>query len=327
MRRKFLARLGAAALASVCLGTSGLAVAQSYPERPVKLVVPFPPGGPTDGMARIIGQKLAEKWGHPVIIENRGGAGGGIAAESVAKSAPDGYTLFFGTTGTQTINPSLYAKLAYDPVKDFVPISLVATTANVLVVNPSLPVKTVKDLIEYARANPGKLTFGSAGNGSSNHLAGELLKSMAGIEMVHVPYKGSAPALNDLLGGQLSMMFDVLSTALPQVASGKTRAIGVTSPKRSSIAPEVPTIAESGLNGYEVVIWFGVLAPTGTPATVVNRVSADLAAILKTPEMQERLAKIGAEPAGTTPEQFAAIMRADTAKWSKVVKASGARVD
>ncbi len=324
---KLLNKVGAAILAALSLTLAAGAAAQTYPEKSVKLVVPFPPGGPTDGMARILGQELSKKWSQPVIIDNKGGAGGGIAAESVAKSPADGYTLFFGTTGTQTINPSLYAKLPYDPVKDFAPVSMVATTANVLVVNATLPVKSVKELIAYAKANPGKLTFGSAGNGSSNHLAGELFKSTSGVDMVHVPYKGSAPALNDLLGGQLSLMWDVISTAMPHVAAGKTRALGVTSPKRSAIAPDVPTIAESGLPGYEVVIWFGVLAPTGTPAPIVDKISKDLAAIMKTPEMKERLSKLGAEPAGTTPAEFADLMKADTAKWSKVVKSSGARVD
>ena len=316
-----------AVLTALFITLSGAATGQSYPEKPVKLVVPFPPGGPTDGMARIIGQKLAEKWGQPVIVENRGGAGGAIAAETAAKSPPDGYTLFFGTTGTQTINPSLYAKLPYDPVKDFAPISMVATATNVLVVHPGLPVKSVKELIEYAKANPGKLTFGSAGSGSSNHLAGELLKSMAGIDMAHIPYKGSAPALTDLMSGQISMMFDVLSTAMPHIATGKTRALGVTSPKRSSIAPDIPTVAESGLPGYEVVIWFGVLAPAHTPAPIVDKVSQDLAALMKMPDLKERLSQLGSEPVGTTPAEFANLMKNDTAKWSKVVKASGARVD
>lgn len=303
------------------------AAAEAYPTKPVRLVVPFPAGGPTDGMARIIGQKLTEKWGQQVVVDNRGGAGGAIAAENAAKSAPDGYTLFFGTTGTQTINPSLYSKLSYDPVKDFAPISVVATTANMLVVHPSLPVKSVKELIEYAKANPGKLSFGSAGNGSSNHLSGELFKTMAGVDMVHVPYKGGAAALTDLLGGLLSLMFDVISTAMPHVRTGKIRALGVTSPKRSAIAPDLPTIAESGLPGFEVVIWYGVLAPAGTPNAIVSKINSDLVTILQAPDAKERLASLGAEPAGTTPTEFAELMKTDTAKWSKVVKASGARVD
>ncbi len=313
-------------IAALSLVTAA-AFAQSYPDKPVKLIVPFPPGGPTDGMARIIGQKLAETWKQSVVIDNRGGAGGGIAAEAASKAPADGYTVFFATTGTQAINPSLYEKLPYDPIKDFAPISLVATTANILVVNPSLPVKTVKELIAYAKANPGKLTFGSAGNGSSNHLAGELFNTMAGVNMTHVPYKGSAAALNDLLGGQLSMMWDVLSTAMPHVATGKTRPLGVTSLKRSAIAPEVPTIDESGLPGYEVTLWFGVLAPSATPRVIVDKINADLKTILATPDMKERLAKLGAAPAYTTPEQFEALEKSDIAKWSKVVKASGAKVD
>ena len=303
------------------------AFAQSYPDKPVKLIVPFPPGGPTDGMARIIGQKLAEAWKQPVIIDNRGGAGGAIAAEAASKAPADGYTVFFATTGTQAINPSLYEKLPYDPIKDFAPISLVATTANILVANPSLPVKSIKELIAYAKVNPGKLTFGSAGNGSSNHLAGELFNMMAGVSMTHVPYKGSAAALNDLLGGQLSMMWDVLSTAMPHVATGKTRPLGVTSLKRSAIAPEVPTIDESGLTGYEVTLWFGVLAPSATPKVIIDKINADLKTILATPDMRERLTKLGAAPADTTPEQFEALVKSDITKWSKVVKASGAKVD
>ena len=319
-------KLLSASFAALCLIAGG-ASAQAYPEKPVKLVVPFPPGGPTDGMARIVGQKLAEAWGQPVVIDNRGGAGGAIAAEGVVKSPPDGYTLFFGTTGTQAINPALYAKLPYDPLKDFAAVGLVATTANVLVVHPSLPVKSVQELVAHAKANPGKLTFGSAGNGSSNHLAGELFNTMAGVQMTHVPYKGSALALNDLLGGQLSMMWDVISTAMPHVQSGKTRALGVTSPKRSAIAPEIPTIAEAGLPGYEVVIWFGVLAPAATPRAIVNKINADLKTILGSSDMRERLSKLGAEPAWTSPEDFAALERSDIAKWGKVVKASGAKVD
>lgn len=319
-------KLFAILIAALSLVTAA-AFAQSYPDKPVKLIVPFPPGGPTDGMARIIGQKLAETWKQPVIIDNRGGAGGVIAAEAASKAPADGYTVFFATTGTQAINPSLYEKLPYDPIKDFAPISLVATTANILVANPSLPVKSVKELIAYAKANPGKLTFGSAGNGSSNHLAGELFNMMAGVSMRHVPYKGSAAALNDLLGGQISMMWDVLSTAMPHVATGKTRPLGVTSLKRSEIAPEVPTIDESGLTGYEVTLWFGVLAPSATPKAIIDKINADLKSILATPDMRERLTKLGAAPADTTPEQFEALVKSDITKWSKVVKASGAKVN
>ena len=317
----------ATALVAVLSLLPAVTFAQSYPDKAVKLIIPFPPGGPTDGMARLVGQKLAETWKQAVIIDNRGGAGGSIAAEAAAKSPSDGYTLFFATTGTQAINPSLYEKLAYDPIKDFSPISLVATTANILVVNPSLPVRSVRELIAYAKANPGTLTFGSAGNGSSNHLSGELFKSMAGVSMTHAPYKGSAAALNDLLGGQISMMWDVLSTAMPHANAGKTRPLGVTSLQRSTIAPDVPTIAESGLLGYEVTLWFGILAPSLTPKAIVDKINADLKVILSTPDMKERLAKLGAEPAYTTPEQFAALEKSDIAKWGKVVKASGAKVD
>ena len=304
------------------LGTCA-ALAQTFPDKPVKLIVPFPPGGPTDGMARIVGQKLAEAWKQPVIIDNRGGAGGAIAAEGAINSPADGYTLFFGTTGTQAINPSLYDKLPYDPVKDFATIGLVASTANILVVNPALPVKTVKELIAHAKANPGKLTFGSAGNGSSNHLAGELFNTMAGVQMTHVPYKGSAPALNDLLGGQLSMMWDVLSTAMPHIQAGKTRPLGVTSLKRSAIAPDVPTIAESDLPGYEVVNAYGVLAPAGTPREIVVKLQQEIARVLNLPDVRERLMAVGAEPVGSTPEQFGNFLRSEITKWAGVVKATG----
>jgi len=303
---------------------SGIANAQ-YPSKPIHLVIPFPPGGPTDIIGRALGQKLGEALGQPVIVENRGGAGASIGSDAVAKSAPDGYTLLVGTTGSHTINPALYAKLPYDPVRDFAPVSLLATYGNVLVVSPKLPVKNVRELIELARAKPGEVTFGSAGNGASNHLSGELLASMSGVRMQHVPYKGSAPALIDVMGGQVSFMFDILSTSLPQIKAGTVRAIAFSGSTRSPLIPDVPTVAESGLPGYEVVGWFGLFAPAGTPREIVNRLNAETVKILKLPEMKEKLT--GYDPAPSTPEQFAAIIKADTALWAKVVKESGAHVD
>lgn len=296
-----------------------------YPGKPIHLIIPFPPGGPTDVLGRALGQKLGEALGQPVIIENRGGAGASIGSDFVAKSAPDGYTLLVGTTGSHAINPAIYSKLPYDPVKDFAPVTLLATYGNVLVVSPNLPVNNVKQLLELARAKPGEITFGSAGNGASNHLSGELLASMGGVRMQHVPYKGSAPALVDVMAGQTSFMFDILSTSLPQIKAGKVRAIAWSGPTRSPLIPEVPTVAESGLPGYEVVGWFGLFAPAGTPRDVITRLNAETVKFLKLPETKDKLT--GYDPAPSTPEQFAAIIKADIATWAKVVKDSGAHVD
>jgi tripartite-type tricarboxylate transporter receptor subunit TctC len=310
--------------AACLLLAAGMAQAQ-YPGKPIHLIIPFPPGGPTDIIGRAVGQKLSEALGQPVIVENRGGAGASIGSDFVAKSAPDGYTLLVGTTGSHTINPAIYSKLPYDPVRDFAPVTLLATYGNVLVVSPNLPVKNVKQLIELARAKPGEITFGSAGNGSSNHLSGELLASMSGVRMQHVPYKGSAPALVDVMAGQTSFMFDILSTSLPQIKAGKVRAIAYSGPTRSPLIPDVPTVAESGVPGYDVVGWFGLFAPAGTPRDIVNRLNAETVKILKLPEMKEKLT--GYDPAPSTPEQFAAIIKSDITTWAKVVKDSGAHVD
>jgi tripartite-type tricarboxylate transporter receptor subunit TctC len=290
-------------------------------------VVPFPPGGTTDILARAVAQKLTEAMGQSVVLDNRPGAGGNIGADVVAKSAPDGYTLLMGTVGTHAINPSLYAKMPYDHVKDFVPVVLVAGVPNVLVVNPSLPVNSVADLIKLAKAKPGSINFASSGNGTSIHLSGELFKAMAGVDMTHVPYKGSAPALSDLISGQVQVMFDNLPSSLPQIKAGKLRAIAVTSLKRAPALPDVPTISESGLPGFEASSWFGVLAPAGTPPAVITRLNAEVDKWLQTPEAKEQLLAQGAQAAGDTPEQFAAFIRSETEKWAKVVKASGAKVD
>jgi tripartite-type tricarboxylate transporter receptor subunit TctC len=312
-----------AAAALLAAGAAGAA----YPERPVRLVVPFPAGGGADFMARALAQKLSAQLGQPVVLDHRAGAGGTIAAEVVAGAAPDGYTLVFGTVGTHAINVSLYAKLRYDPVKDFAPVSLTHLAPRVLVVHPSVPAKTVPELIALAKAKPGELTFGSAGSGGTNHLSGELFKSMAGIDIVHVPYKGSAPASVDLLGGRITMVFDSIVAWGDHIKTGKVRALGVTSPRRSAALPDVPTIAESGLVGFDVANWLGVLAPAGTPKEVIARLNAEIKTAMADPEMQRQLVAVGIDPAYSTPEAFAELIRADIAKWAKVVKASGARAD
>jgi len=306
---------------------AALACAQTYPTKPIRLVVPFPPGGATDILARDVAQKLTEAWGQSVIVDNRPGAGGNIGSELVAKSAPDGYTLEMGTVGTHAINASLYAKMPYDHVKDFTPVILVAGVPNVLVVNPSVPANSVGELITYAKANPGKLNFASSGNGTSIHLSGELFKVMAGVQITHIPYKGSAPALQDLLAGQVQMMFDNLPPSLPQIKAGKLRALAVTSATRAPALPDVPTLAESGLPGFEASSWFGILGPAGTPAPIVTKLNAEIAKWLATPEAKEKLAKQGANAAGGTPDDFAKHIAAETAKWAKVVKDSGAKID
>jgi tripartite-type tricarboxylate transporter receptor subunit TctC len=304
-----------------------MAQAPAFPRQPVTLVVPFPAGGPTDAMARVLALKLGERLGQQVVVDNRAGAGGGIAAEQVARAPADGHTLFFGTTGTMAINPSLYAKLRYDPVKDFAPVSLMATTMNVLVVNPAVPAKSLADLVKLARAKPGELTYASAGNGSSNHLSGELLKTTAEIQINHVPYKGSAPALVDLLGGRITMMFDTVAQQTQNLATGKVRALAVTGPRRSPLLPDVPTAQEAGLKDFDVTIWFGVLAPAATPAPVIDRLSREIVAVMSTDEMKKRMQLDGAEAQPTTPAEFAALIKRDTAKWGPVVKASGASLD
>ena len=301
--------------------------AASYPAKPIRLVVPFPPGGATDILARAIGQRFSEVLGQPVIVDNRPGAGGNIGSELVAKAAPDGYTLLMGTVGTHAINPSLYAKMPYDHVKDFAPVILVAGVPNVLVVHPSVPARTVGEFITYAKANPGKLNFASSGSGTSIHLAGELFKVMAGVQMTHVPYKGSSPAIQDLLGGQVQLMFDNLPSALPQIKAGKLRALAVTTANRTPALPDVPTVAEAGLPGFEASSWFGVLAPAGTPPAIIARLNAEGVKWLATPEAKEKMQNLGANAAGGTPDDFAAHIRAETVKWARVVKESGAKAE
>ena len=301
--------------------------ASGYPAKAIRMIVPFPPGGSADILARTIGQKMNEGLAQPVIIDNRPGAGTAIGAEATARSASDGYTIMIGTVSSHAINPSLNSKLGYDPVRDFAPVSLVASIPFALLVHPSVAATSVQELISLARAKPGTLNFASAGSGTSNHLAGELFKTMANVTMVHIPYKGSAPALTDLLAGQVNVMFDLVLTALPHLKSGAVRGLAVTSRERSAAAPNLPTVAESGVPGYEVSAWFGVFAPAGTPAGAVARLNAELARIMRLADVRERLASQGADAITSTPEQFAAYVRDEIAKWSRVVKSSGMRID
>jgi tripartite-type tricarboxylate transporter receptor subunit TctC len=290
-------------------------------------VVPFPPGGPLDATGRLIAQHLTERWGQSVVVENKPGAGGNIGADFVAKSPPDGYTVVMGALSTHAVNPSLYARMPYDAQKDFAPITLIAITPNVLVVNPDLPVHSVKELFAYAKARPGKLSFGSGSIGSAGHLAGELFKVDAGIDMVHVPYKGAAPATQALLAGDTQLMFDNLANAMAQVKAGKLRALAVTTAERSKLAPELPTMVEAGLPGFDISTWYGLFAPAGTPPDVVDKWNADVTAMLRTPDMRDRLLAQGAEPAPDTPAEFARFVAAEAAKYARIVKASGAKVD
>ena len=299
----------------------------AYPAKAIRLVVPFPPGGTTDILARVAGQKITEATGQQVIVDNRPGAGGNIGTEIVAKAPPDGYTLLTDPGSTLTINPSLFTKLPFDPLKDFAPVTIIAAVPNLLVVHPSLPVRNVKELISLAKAKPGQLNYASTGAGQSTHLSMELFKLMAGIAVTHIPYKGSSPALTDLLAGHVSLMFDNMPSCLPHVKANKLRALGVSTLKRSPALPALPTIAESGLAGFEVSVWFGVLAPAGTARDVVNRLNAIIVQALASPDVRERLAGQGAEPVGNTPDQFTAQMQRDLVIWAKVVKDANIKLD
>jgi tripartite-type tricarboxylate transporter receptor subunit TctC len=320
-------RIASLTLALALSLVSILAAAQAWPSKPIKYIVPFAPGGTTDILGRTIADKLSIALGQPVVIENKPGAGGGLGAEFVAKAAPDGYTIMGGTISTHAINASLYKDLPYDPVKNFVPITLIARVPNMLVINPNVPAKNVQELVALLKANPGKYTFASSGNGTSQHLSGELFKIQAGVDMQHIPYKGSPPALQDVMGGQVTMTFDNITTAWPLAKDGKLRAVAVTTAKRSSIAPDVPTLAEAGLPGYEIGSWQGVFAPAGTPPEIVKRLNAEIVKIINSPDVQQRLSTLGAEPAPNTPEEFAAMVKLEVVKWADVVKKSGAKVD
>jgi tripartite-type tricarboxylate transporter receptor subunit TctC len=319
-RRVILGILGA-------LLVGGGATAQDYPSRPVKIVVPFPAGGSNDIIARILAQKLGERTGQTFLIENRGGAGGNIGADAVAASEPDGYTLLLTAPPPLTINAALYKSLRYDPAKAFAPVSLVASVPIVLAVHPSVEASNVMELIALAKAKPGALNFGSSGNGSTNHLAGELLKSMTGINIVHLPYRGAAPAMNDLIAGHIPIMFDNIPAVLPQVQAKAIKAIAVAGAKRASALPDVPTVAESGVPGFEASAWFGLVAPAKTPAAVLAKLESEIDAILKMPDVQKRFTELGAEPATISGAAFEKFLADETAKWTKIIQSSGATIN
>ena len=312
--------------AALLLPSAVAAQVDNYPSRPIRVVVAFTAGGTTDIIARIVGKKLTDAWGQQVIIDNRPGAGGNLGSNVVAKSAPDGYTLLIGSVGPLAINATLYPNMPYDHLKDFVPICLVASVPNMLVVHPSVPVRSVKDLVDLARAKPGTLNYGSTGNGTTGHLSGELLNERAGINLVHVPYRG-ATAVTDLLGGQIQMMFATIPSVIQHVRAGSLRAIAVTSNRRSPALPDIPTIAESGFPDFEAGSWFGFVAPTGTPEPIIRKLHEQIAAIVRMPDINEQLASQGADPVGSTPEEFGQYMRSETEKWAKVVKASGIKLE
>src|SRR5260221_7719460 len=305
----------------------GGAKAQAWREKPVRFVVGFTPGGPSDILARALGQKLAESWGQQVVIENRPGAGGNIAAEAVAKSAPDGTTWLLGNNSILATNQSLYAKLGYDPVKDFAPVALVAIQPNILVVNPNVPVSSVKELIALAKAKPGELNYASSGSGAAAHLAGELFKAMTGVQMVHVPYKGAQPALTDVIAGQAQLMFATSASVIPYIKAGRLRALAVTTVQRSASVPELPTVSEAGVPGFEAITWHGVVVPAATPRPLVERLNADIVKVLRMRDLRERLESLGAGVAPRTPQDLADYIAREMPEWAKVVKDSGARAE
>jgi tripartite-type tricarboxylate transporter receptor subunit TctC len=315
-------------LAAIFVAVAATAVcAKDYPDKPIRLIVPFPPGGTTDLLGRMLASHLTATLGQQVIVDNRAGAGGTIGSDIVAKSAADGYTLMLAGISTQSINSALYKQLPYDPQKDFTPIALFASVPNILVVNPQVPVRSVPELVAYAKKYPGRVNMGSAGNGTTNHLSGELFKAMTHAPIVHVPYKGSGPAMADLLGNQVQLMFDNLPGSLPQVRAGKLRALAVTGAARSPVLPDVPTMAEAGVPGYVVDVWFGVVAPKGLPANVLSRLSAEITAFARDKEVQRKLADQGATPLLSTPAEFADRIRSDAEKWARIVRDAGAKVD
>ena len=316
-------------IAGAAFCTAQTALAQStagYPAKPIHIVVTFTSGGAPDILARLIGDKLNAAWGQPVIVDNKPGAGGNIGADFVAKSPPDGYNLVLGTVGTHSINGALYKNMPYDMVKDFTPVTLLASTPNILVINNDVPAKNLKEFIALGKKE-GKMTFASSGAGTSIHVSGELFKTMTGIDMTHIPYKGRASAIPDLLGGRVTMMFDNMPSSLPLVREGKLRALGVTSAKRSQAAPDIPTLAESGLPGFEAVSWFALFAPANTPRPIVDKLQGEVSKILKAPDVSKKLLDLGLDPVGSTPDELAAYQKSEIAKWSKVVKDSGAKVE
>ena len=323
----FARRLAGATLGLGLIAGAAHAQAEPFPQRPVTLVVPYLPGGTPDIMARLIGPELSKRWGQPVVVENRAGANGSVGSATVAKASPDGHTLVVGTTATHVVNGQLYSSLQYDGVRDFAPVAMLGTLSNVLVVNPKVPANSVEELIALLKKDPGAYNYGSGGNGSSNHLAAEMFKTMAGVDMVHVPYKSAAPALVGLMGGETAMIFENVSTALPHIKSGALRPLGVTSAKGTGVLPDVPTIDAAGLPGYDMSFWYGLLAPAGTPPAVVQQINADVMAVLQMPDIRGKLQERGIDMQANTPAEFAAIMQAEVPKWAEVVKASGAKID
>jgi tripartite-type tricarboxylate transporter receptor subunit TctC len=324
---QIISTLFAALILTGIYQSAGAADALPYPSKPLRFVVPFPAGGPLDIAARVIGQELTRAWKQPVVIDNRPGAGGNIGAEFVAKSAPDGYTILMGAVSTHAINVSLYRKLPYDPVTDFAPVTLVAIVPNVLVVHPSLPAQNVRQLIALAKIRPGQLHFASGSSGSAGHLAGELFKTLARVDMTHVPYKGAAPAAIDLIAGHVELMFDNLASALPNIQAGRVRALAVTTKLRSPLLPVLPTLAESGLPGFDIGTWFGVLAPASTPRGVIAALNNGIVHILNSAAVRDRFTALATTPLGTTPEQFAALIKSEIVKYEKIVRQSGAQAD
>jgi tripartite-type tricarboxylate transporter receptor subunit TctC len=316
-----------ALLPILILPVAPAAWAQAYPAKPVRIVVPFPPGGTSDILARTIGPRLSAEWGQPVVVDNRPGAAGNIAAEHVARAPGDGYTLFITTVGIHAIHPSLYSKLPFDPLRDFTPVTNLVMLPSVLAVHPSIPVRSVKDLIALAKKRPGDLSYSSAGSGSQPHLTAELFKTMTGVNLLHVPYKGAAQQLTDLVAGHVALTFATAPSAVPFIKGGQMRAIGVSSGKRASALPDVPTIAEAGVPGYEAVGWNGMVAPANLPGPVLEKVSATVVKVFNLPEVRDRMISLAADPVTTTPAQFGAYIKAEIAKWAKVVKASGAKAE
>ncbi|MBI3707143.1 MAG: tripartite tricarboxylate transporter substrate binding protein [Proteobacteria bacterium] len=314
----FIFAAGAALVAA-----ASIAAAQSYPSKPIRLIVPYAPGGAAGILARVAADRMTHGLGQPIIVDHRPGAGTIIGVDLAAKAAPDGYTLVMGTVTSHAMVTSLSTNVPFDPEKDFAPISLIASLPFILVVHPSVPAASVAELVALAKARPGQLNYGSAGNGTSNHLAGELFKSAAGLDMVHIPYRGSGPAMLDLVGGQIPLMFDLTITALPQIAGGKVRALAITSARRSALAPALPTMAEAGAPGVEVVSWFGILAPAGTPPAIVTRLNAEIVKAMQAPDVKELLAGQGADALTSTPQEFAAYISAERAKWARVVREAG----
>ena len=320
-----LARLATAALLA-CSSAWAQPAGEAYPTKPIKLILPFPPGGGTDILGRIIAERLSANLGQPVVIENRGGAGGNVGAEAAAKAAPDGYTIVL-VAPSLAISPSLYSKLNYDPIRDLAPVSLVGTVPNVIITDPSLPAQNLAEFIALAKSKPGAMNFGSGGNGTSNHLAGELFNVKAGVKLVHVPYKGVNLAMNEVLAGRIQLVVIGVPAALPFIQAGRLRALAVIAPRRLPALPNVPTVAEAGLADYEVTTWYGVLAPSGTPRPIIDRLNAELVRIMHAPDLQERLAASGTESRTSTPEEFAGYIKQETAKWRDVVREAGVKVE